>query len=560
MIRAARGVLYGGLALTWSLLAAVAFAAAPADSGPRVQWLRIQSANFELFTTAGEHAGRDLVRHFEQVRGFFLQVFGLQAAAGKPVRIVAFHSAREFEPYRPSEAATAFYQAGSEHDCIVMSSTGAEHYQVATHEYTHLLIGQSSGTVPLWLNEGLAELYSTLQPVGDKMEVGWPPPGRGRVLLEGPWIPLDALLSTGHSSPLYNEKSRAGMFYSESWALVHMLNLDSKYRPHLADMLRALKTADSAAAFQQAYGESIEQVQADLLEYVRRETLHGVAFKIPLEKSVESPEIEPHSEMPARLALAELLTESPGKLPQADEMYRQLARDFPQRWEVEAALGRFAWRERHNRDAVTHFAHAAQLGTTGASMFLDYASALAATARQPEAVTALRNVIRLDPSLKEAHYDLGLALLRTGAWRDAMAELQLARPLKPQQAPGYFYGMAYSAYRLGDAIAARNYLEQGRQYAKIPEEVSALNGLSEALGPPVVEGVLESIECQGKVARLHVRVKDSERTFLIPDLTLAKDLQCGPQPQANIAVRIEFQAMPLGKEGADGIVLSLQFK
>jgi hypothetical protein len=73
-----------------------------------------------------------------------------------------------------------------------------------------------------------------------------------------------------------------------------------------------------------------------------------------------------------------------------------------------------------------------------------------------------------------------------------------------------------------------------------------------------VEGVLESIECQGKVARLHVRVKDSERIFLIPDLTSAKDLQCGPQ--TNIAVRIEFQAMPLGAEGADGIVRSLEFK
>src|ERR1700733_9874486 len=136
--------------------------------------------------------------------------------------------------------------------------------------------------------------------------------------------------------------------------------------------------------------------------------------------------------------------------------------------------------------------------------------ALTVTAHPDEAVAALRNAIRLDGSLKEAHFELGLALLRSSAWKDAMTELQLAKPLKPQQASRYFYGMAYSAFRLGDTIAARNYLEQGRQYAKIPQEVSALNGLSEALGPPVVEGELESIECQGKTARLHVRVKDAE--------------------------------------------------
>jgi hypothetical protein len=73
-----------------------------------------------------------------------------------------------------------------------------------------------------------------------------------------------------------------------------------------------------------------------------------------------------------------------------------------------------------------------------------------------------------------------------------------------------------------------------------------------------VEGELESIECQGKTARLHVRVKDAERLFLIPDVTAAKDLICGAR--TNIAVRIEFQAMPMGATGADGMVRSLEFK
>jgi tetratricopeptide (TPR) repeat protein len=427
---------------------------------------------------------------------------------------------------------------------------------VATHEYTHLLIGQVGGPIPVWLNEGLAELYSTLRQDGDKVLVGIPPPGRGQALLREPWIPLGTLLSVTDDSPLYNERSRAGLFYSESWALVHMLNLDHNYRPHLAAMLAALKTTDSAAAFEQAYGKTPAQVQNDLEEYVTRETLHGLAFKLSLEKAAESPEIEPHSGMLAKLALAELLAESPGKLAQATALYDQIARAYPQHWEVEAALGRFAWRERHNQEAVTHFAQAAKLGATDARMFVDYARAV--TAHPQEAVAELRDAIRLDPALQEAHYDLGLALLRAGSWRQAMAELQLARPLKPQQASRYFYGMAYSAYRLGDFIGARNYLEQGRPYTKIPEELSALNGLSEALGPPVVEGVLESVDCKGKAARLHVRVKDSEHLFLVPDLSSVKDLVCESAP--NIAVRIEFQAMPSGTTGADGLVRSLTLK
>ena len=548
MIRAVRR-----LALTWSLYAASSLAAAPADP-----WLRIRSAHFELFTTAGDRAGRDMVRHFEQVRGFFLQVFGLQSTDGRPVRIIAFHSEKEFQPYRPSEVATAFYHSGTEHDYIVISSTDSEHYQVATHEYTHLLVAQAGGTVPLWLNEGLSELYSTLGQDGDKVLVGLPPQGRGRLLLEERWIPLETLISVDHGSPLYNERSRAGMFYSESWALVHMLNLDHQYRPHLAALLDALKTSDSVAAFQRAYGKSPAQVQADLQEYASRETLHGMSFKVPLEKSVESPEIEPHSGMLARLALAEMLAEYPGKIAQAGEMYALLARDDPQRWEVQAALGRFAWRERHNQDAVTHFARAAELGASDPQMFLDYARALAVAAHAEDSVKALRTAIHFDPSLKEAHYDLGLALLRASSWREAMAELQLARPLKPQQASRYFYGMAYAAYRLGDFIGARNFVEQGRAYTKIPEEMSALNGLSETLGPPVVDGILESVDCQRSTARLHVRVKDTARLFLVPDLSLVKGVACGPA--ANTLVHIEFQAMPATASGADGIVRKLEFR
>jgi Flp pilus assembly protein TadD len=532
----------------------VLWIASVAGAAPADPWLRIQSANFELFTTSGERAGRELVQHFEQVRGFFLQVFGLKSTNGKPVRIIAFHSEKEFQPYRPNQVATAFYHPGGEHDYILMSSADPENYPVATHEYTHLLIGQMDGFVPLWLNEGLAELYSTVQQMGPQVVIGLAPAGRPQSLREDRWIDLDALLATKGDSPLYNEKSRASMFYAESWALVHMLNLDNGYRQHLAAMLDALKTVDSAQAFQKAYGKSLPQVQADLRAYIGGTSLRGLAIQVPLPKEAESPEIEPHSALGARLALAELDTDYPGKLAEAAAAYTRLAHDFPQRWEVEAAWGRFAWRERHNQEAAGHLARAAELGATDPRLFLDYSRALAVTNHADQAIAALRSGLKLDGAFKDGHFELGLLLERSGEWREAIAELPQARPLKAQQASRFFYAMAYAEYKLGDAIAARNYVEQGRPYIKIPEEIAQLERLSQALGPPVVEGVIESIECRDKVASLHVRVENSPRTFLIPDLA-PTGLECGPQK--DLPFRIEYQAMPLGATGADGIVRSL---
>src|ERR1044072_6279975 len=119
------------------------------SAAERDPWLQITSANFELYTTAGERAGRDLIRHFEQVRSFFLQAFGAGLPTAKPVRIVAFRSEKEYDPYRLNEFATAYFHPGISHDFIVMSN---EHPEVATHEFTHLMVHQGGAQYPVWLN------------------------------------------------------------------------------------------------------------------------------------------------------------------------------------------------------------------------------------------------------------------------------------------------------------------------------------------------------------------------------------------------------------------------
>jgi len=76
--------------LATALLCALAALPAVGSEGPR--WLKIQSPNFELFTTAGERNGREVARHFEQVRAFFREAMGLGLKSGPPVRIVVFRA------------------------------------------------------------------------------------------------------------------------------------------------------------------------------------------------------------------------------------------------------------------------------------------------------------------------------------------------------------------------------------------------------------------------------------------------------------------------------------
>ena len=180
-------------------------------------WIRIQSPNFEIYSTASEGSTRDTLKQFEQARVFFLTALPVKDTKPLPLRIVQFSSDKEFQPYRMNEAATAYYKSGAERDMIVMSHGGVEHLPTSIHEYAHLVMRHAGFNLPPWLNEGLAEVYSTLKEYGGKISVGAPIDGRLAEIQRSKWIPLSVILAADHDSPYYNEKNKASSFYDEAW-------------------------------------------------------------------------------------------------------------------------------------------------------------------------------------------------------------------------------------------------------------------------------------------------------------------------------------------------------
>jgi tetratricopeptide (TPR) repeat protein len=524
-------------------------------------WTKIDSANFELYTTAGERAGRDLARHFEQVRSFFLQAFGTGLPNAKPIRIVAFRNEKEYEPYRPSEFATAFFQPGDQHDFIIMSGASRDNYHVAVHEFTHLMVHQGGASYPVWLNEGLAELFSNLEPVGAKIKVGQDIPSRMISLRMEPWIPLATLLTVNRNSPIYNEKSKASMFYAESWELVHMLFLSPEYSPQLKAMSAALRQSDAATAFEAAYHKSIPQIEADLRQYLSGTTIKVFLFGVQLPKSVDAPEIAPGSALPARVALAELLTNYRGRVEDARDAYESLAKDFPQSAEVEEGWGQFSWRQRRFEEAAKHYARAVSLGAKDERLFLAYGRVLEYSNKATDAVQVLSNGAKLHPDSDEIHLELGSVLVRNGNFGAALAQLRGVKKVPPAQAYRFFYNQAFAEYRLGQTAEAKAHAAKARTFTHNPAELSALDRLERQLPEPPrelphLDGTLENLEC-GKLARLHVRADNKVSVFVMPDPS-ALHIQCGPQNPAR-AVHIEYQAMPATADVA-GVVRSLEFK
>ncbi len=432
------------------------------------RWVEIRSAHFDLFSEGGEAGGRDLVRYFEQVRSFFQQAFGLNAR-GRVVRIVCFRSARQFQYYETSKIADAAFHPGSRHDYILMKEDQADRDQMAVHEYTHLIVRATNHDIPVWLDEGLAELYSNLEPHGSFVLVGRVLPARAQALADGRWIGLRTLVSADRAAEVYNKQPDAEMFYAESWALVHMLALDNAYSPQLKNLMDALRTGNSVEAFQKTYGKPIEQVEADLRAYLDNSRLAAAVFQVRLVLD-SPPQVTLKAGLEARLALAEMLLDHPGRTADAGAAFERLLRDYPQRPEAEQGMAEFLAHERCGQEAAAHFERAAALGSRDPAMYLEYGRVLAELNRPQDAVAALRKAIALAPALDVAHHELAILLVKTGAFREALDEFRAVRRLPPVEAPRYYYNLAYAHFRLGDRDRARELAEKARQAARNADE------------------------------------------------------------------------------------------
>jgi tetratricopeptide (TPR) repeat protein len=415
------------------------------------------------------------------------------------------------------------------------------------------------------------------------------------LLQQSKWIDLATLLAVQPDSPLYNEKTHAGLFYAESWALVHMLYLGADYRPKSTVLIEGIKSGASMAdTFQKAYGKTVEQVQKDLAVYMRGTRFNASLFNAKLAKEVDAPEAGDSSPLEAGLVLAEILANTREKAAEARELYSRLGRENPKDWQAEQGLARLSLREGKRPEALTHYARAAELGSTNARMYLDYGRLLRAVDQRAEAVAALKRATEIDPDDREARLELGYAYVLADKHAEALAQFQLVKRVTEEQAFGFFHAMAYAYYRLDRKAEAKAAATTCRKYAKSTEEIERLDQLVDALNyaphvpvmsedrsragesdppPPklrrrealaVAEGTLKQIDCMGGKIRMRIGVGAEAMSFALLDpgsITTkdhaAMEFTCGPQRARRI--RIEYEAKEGAMPGTVGVVRSIEF-
>lgn len=205
-------------------------AEAPALAEP--QWIRLDTPNFIVIGASSAQRLANIGAEFEGFREALTRLVS-QTAVSSPVPtvVIVFPDEATFQPFKPRYRGSTVNVGGlfASQSSVNYILLGPAHQDDGLrnlfHEYTHLVIRNTSPGIPLWLNEGLAEYYSSLEieDNGQSVAIGRPIDSHLRTLQREPWIPLADLLATSQSSPQYNESARRGMLYAESWGLVHMM-------------------------------------------------------------------------------------------------------------------------------------------------------------------------------------------------------------------------------------------------------------------------------------------------------------------------------------------------
>lgn len=399
--------------LTAVLLAALVLL----STGPESRWTYAAGQHFEVYTTGGEAVARRAIEDFDRVHMYFELALKTPAITGPRTRLIVFSSRDEFAPYAANSSVKAFYQSDIDGDFIVLPGLKGDVMPAVTHEYAHLVARRTGSHYPLWLDDGLAEYFSTVMPAATKLLIGAAPPERQRALGFGVrLLPLERLFAVTRESADYTSPSRATLFYAESWALTHMLLSDERYRDKSGELLaRLAKGEPSALALTTVYGKPVDDITKDLSKYALRGSYKATQLDIALPPMTAAADTRAASDFEAGVALASLLAANPTHRDDARAAFDALQSQNPNDLFFNESMATFLVRAGQFDQARAYLSRAVQLKSAKARIYIHLADVK---------LTSIDEKERLDADI-DALYDTALAL----APDDAEVRIQIARTL-----------------------------------------------------------------------------------------------------------------------------------
>lgn len=451
------------------------------------QPIEVISPHFTLVTDANEKQARHILDNFERMRWMFQTLFpNAKVDPDVPIVVVAAKNTKEFQALEPQEylakgqlnLAGYFLNTNDKNYVLLRLDADSDHpYATVYHEYTHLQFRDAEDWMPLWLNEGIAEFFQNTDFHDKEVLLGEPSVDDILYLRQASLIPLPTLFQVDHNSPYYHQEEKGSVFYAESWALTHYLQITDRVKAthRVSDyMTRMSHHENSVAAAQEAFGD-LKELQNQLAFYIR-----GAQYKQFLLNSAAAP-IDPTSykvrvliqpEFDARRAdvLAYV-----GRTDDARKLLQSVIAADPKLPDSRETMGYLALSANDQEAARKWFAEAIQLNSQNFLAYYQFSTISMSSPGEtadPQIEPSLRTCIKLNPKFALAYDELAAWYARN---RDKLEEAQALnnQAVQLDRSNLYFRLNAANLYMMRDKLdQAEQTLQYAKNLAKSPDQVA----------------------------------------------------------------------------------------
>ncbi len=454
----------------------------------RENWIEIKSPHYTIYSNASEHDGRRVAAQFEEIRALFEQSFPkLRVDFGKPTIVYVLKDENSLKLLMPtygqnknSMKLSGFYQLSNDKNFAVVradvTGSGANPYHVMYHEWAHGLFRLNYRGLPLWLDEGLAEYWGGSDIDNKEGRVGMADPAQLRVLRQSAFLPISTLVSIDASSPLYNTKDHAGMFYAESWAIVHYFSLAPEVRDqHLLDKyLAALQaTDDPIEAADRSFGD-LKKLGEKLEAYTRQSAF--LYQRISVKSSVSEKDFAArHLNQGEGLVIQADYLVHTNHLPEAIAILHEAEKLDTKAPRLHDELGYYHFVKADFDNSLKEFDLAIAEDPNDATAYyykasIPYRKGGYDRENTPQIIANLQRVISLQPNFAPAHAFLCIAYTQSAETKPkALAEAKKAMDLEPGSL-AYFIDAGRALIATNDLAKAKKVADTAQKLATWPRD------------------------------------------------------------------------------------------
>jgi len=468
------------------LLSLPLFLSAAAPARDKVEnWIEVRSPHFVVATNSSEKQARRIADQFERMRSVFHVMFPkLQIDPDSPIIVLAIKDEKEFRTLEP-EAYLAkgqlklgglFLRAADKNYVLMRVDAEGEHpYSVVYHEYTHLLLAKAAEWMPLWLNEGLAEFYQNTDIHEKDVALGQPSPGNIELLRQQKLLPLPTLFAVDSKSPYYHEENKGSIFYAESWALMHYIQIEdfrqkTKRLAAYVDLLA--KKVDPLTAASTAFGD-LKRLQDSLFAYIQQDRFGYFGRKTTIEVDDSAFQAKPLTAPQADALCADFLAYNQ-RTKDARELLDRVLKADPNNVSAHETMGFLEFRQGRIDEAKKWYAGAVQLDSQSylAHYYFAVMSMLGplGASEESQVENSLRQAIKLNPSFAPAFDRLAVLLGSHLRNLDEAHMMSLTAVSLDPGNVGYRINVANVLMAMQQGQNAVKVLQLAEKLAKTPEE------------------------------------------------------------------------------------------